>query len=150
MGAGSAFVGGTGTTITFNGTGAQTIGGAGSTTFHNLTIDKPGSFSTTANTPSFSFVRTNPIDAVGNLTVNNTFSVLRGAFSFCTTSGANFTHNIKDIVLGGPNSTSTGAIPPGPLVSNTEILITNATNANVTVNVSGDFKANTVAPTDGG
>jgi len=142
---GGGFVGGTGTTITFNGTtGTQSIGAG---TFDNLTIDKDNSFSTTTTSP-FNYTLTNPISATGNLTVNN-FTVLRGAFSFCSTPGATFTHNITNITLGGPNSTLTGTIP-GPLTSNTEILITNTTSANVTVNVSGDFTATTVANTDGG
>jgi hypothetical protein len=141
---GAGFVGASGTTITFNGTTTQSIGAG---TFDNLVIDKVNSTSTTVASP-FSYTLTNPISATGNLTVNN-FTVLRGAFSFCSTPGATFTHNITNITLGGPNSTLTGTFP-NPLVSNTEILITNTTSANVTVNVSGNFTATTVANTDGG
>jgi hypothetical protein len=143
-----ALVFGTGTTVTFNGTStSQSIGSA---TFDNLVIDKPSSTSTTIGSP-FNYVLTNPISAVGNLTVNGTMSVLRGVFSFCSTPSATFTHNLTNLVIGGSNSTVTIDLLLGVITSNTEVLLTNAiNNANVTVNVSGNLTATTVAPIDGG
>jgi hypothetical protein len=134
--AGAGFVGGTGTTITFNGTGAQNIGGAGTTTFRNLVIDNAG----TSTTNGSGYSRTNPTNIQGSITVNGNMEIRRGAVAFCTATGATFNHNIAgNLVLGSSTSEVTIFPFPPSIVSNTEFVINHATNSNVTLTVDGNF-----------
>jgi len=131
---GGGFVGGTGTTITFNGTVAQNIGGLGTTTFHNLVIDNAG----TSTTNGSGYSRTNPTNIQGSITVNNNMEIRRGVVAFCTATGATFNHNIAGkLVLG--SSTSEVTISTFSVISNTEFVINHATNSSVTLTVNGDF-----------
>ncbi len=131
---GGGFVGATGTTITFNGTGAQSIGGAGTTTFHNLVINNAG----ISTTDAFGYSRTNPTNIQGSITVNGNMEIRRGAVAFCTATGATFNHQIAgNLVLG--SSTSEVTISFFSAISNTEFVINHATNSNVTLTVNGNF-----------
>jgi hypothetical protein len=132
--AGAGFVGASGTTITFNGTVAQNIGGAGTTTFHKLVINNAGS----STTDIFGYTRTNPTNITGSITVNNNMEIRRGVVAFCTATSATFNHNIAgNLVLG--SSTSEVTISTFSAISNTEFVINHATNSNVTLTVNGDF-----------
>jgi hypothetical protein len=131
---GAGFVGASGTTITFNGTVAQNIGGAGTTTFHKLVINNAGS----STTDIFGYTRTNPTNITGSITVNNNMEIRRGVVAFCTATSATFNHNIAgNLVLG--SSTSEVTISTFSAISNTEFVINHATNSNVTLTVNGDF-----------
>jgi len=133
---GGGFVGGTGTTITFNGTGPQNIGGAGSTTFHNLVVENNGTSSTTF----FSYSINNPTTMQGSIIVNNDMQTRLGVVSFCSATGATFNHLIKgNLVLGSASSSLTILSSPFQIISNTEFVVNHGTNSHVTLTIEGDL-----------
>ncbi|MFN3562035.1 MAG: hypothetical protein ACK4XM_09030, partial [Chloroherpetonaceae bacterium] len=137
VGANSVFVGGTGTTITFNGTGAQTIGGAGSTTFHNLTIDKS---CTSTLTPSSYTQTAATLTMTGSITVNETMDVKRGFVSFCSATGpATFNHTVKNLRMGTLTSEITINTSTATLSSNTEVVVNNGNKCDVTLTILEDL-----------
>jgi len=133
---GGGFVGASETTITFNGTGAQNIGGAGTTTFHNLVIDNAG----TSTTGFSSYTRTNPTNIQGSITVNNNIEIRRGVVAFCTAASTTFNHNIAgNLVLGSASSSLTILASPFQIISNTEFVVNHGTNSHVTLTIEGDL-----------
>jgi hypothetical protein len=145
VGAGGGFI--STATVTLNGTGPQNVGGAGTTQFNNLTVNKTGSnFVTTLLT----FTVNNITNIVGNITVTGTMAVELGAVSFCSDNNETRNHTIGTLSLGSASSTITQMF--FTVTVNTAIAINNATNSNCTVTVTGNFIANATYsdPNDGG
>jgi hypothetical protein len=135
VGAGGGFI--STATVTLDGLGPQNVGGAGTTQFNNLTVNKTGSnFVTTLLT----FTVNNITNIVGNITVTGTMAVQLGAVSFCSDNNVTRNHTIGTLSLGSASSTITQMF--FTVTVNTAIAINNATNSNCTVTVTGDFIAN--------
>jgi len=147
VGAGGGFI--STATVTLDGPGPQNVGGAGTTQFNNLTVNKTGSNFVTTLFPFPAFTVNNITNIVGNITVTGTMAVQLGAVSFCSDNGVTQNHTIGTLSLGSASSTITQNV--FTVTVNTAIAINNATNSNCTVTVTGNFEANAIySNTNGG
>jgi fibronectin-binding autotransporter adhesin len=140
---GDGIVFGTGSTVRVNGSGTQSIGGVGTTTFAKLIINKANSFSR-----QFSglFNIVNPVNVSGNLVVSDSLLVQQGILSLSEASSTTITHQIGTLSLGSATSTITTQLDPFVFGiffrTDTGLFINNSLNKIVTVNVLQNFIVN--------
>ncbi|MDW8328058.1 MAG: hypothetical protein RMK99_15965, partial [Anaerolineales bacterium] len=118
--------------VIFNGTGPQTLGGT-NLSFYDLIINNAG---TSTTTPS-SYTLVNQTTIQDNLTVSNQMRIQRGVVSFCTGTGLTLNHTVGSLRMGSATSSLTINFPQ--ITSNTEFVVNNGLNSNVTLTVQGDL-----------
>ncbi|WP_157474154.1 G8 domain-containing protein, partial [Flavihumibacter petaseus] len=144
---GGVFTPGT-NTITFAGTGSQSIGGSQPTTFNNITLNNTGTgvsadINTTATAITFSNASTN----TNTLTVSN--GVTLTANSITVQSDLGTTRSVT-AVLTGAGTVNTGALTLGQTgaASGNNTRTTTLTSSVATINITGNLTVN--ANTSGG
>ncbi len=163
VGAGGGLTFSTGT-VTLNGTGVQDIGGAGTTTFNNLTVNNAGSTVTSGPFPFFViplppdfYAFANATNTVGNITVTGTMDIQRGSVSFGPTNSSTFSHTIGTLSIGSTSSTivqttsGSGSSARYTVTGNTAFAVNNSNSTSATVTVTGDLIVNATYadPTNG-
>lgn len=125
--------------VTLNGTGPQNLSGS-NLTFYDLVVNNAGTSTTTFS----SYSAPNRTAIQSNLTVSNVMSIKRGVVWFASGTGLTLNHTLGNLALGSNQSFLT--ITLTSITSNTEFIVNNGTNCNVTLTVNG----NITLPADSG
>ena len=130
--------------VVIGGSVTQTIGGSSTSTFNKLIINNTGGLITiTSGTGVFTIAESNPTKLMGNIVTNDSLVIQRGLLVACGANTATLTHTVASLKMGSSTSKITSAVniftQLVTITINTCMAVNDATNSNVTVNVTGSF-----------